>query len=717
MRKFIFHSNRTSIIIVGVICIYSFLAGCGMHASTEKFSTKEGYLITISEEATEQDTRWAKYLYDHLQKRAEDPEMVAYGVSEKDMWHIIVQIDPAQKGFKIERKENDIKLIASNSNQMLWVQYQLMKKISDEDGRIEGSELPPAIINIKDTCGTFAFDYRSVYSPDGLNSDYTGVLGLDNFDEGWGIWGHNLRKVLGTNIEKFYATTNGKKNEEQLCFSSNEIYQQLESHIIDLHGEKGVHFVIAPDDHPTACTCASCTALGNTATNATPAVTQLILRLAQRFPGHSFFTTSYLSTRKAPTEPLPSNVGVIVSAIDLPFSTKISNSSNEKQFIQQLKEWKKVTSNIYVWDYTNNFDDYLSPFPILSIAQQRMRFFRDNGINGVFFNGCGYSYSSFDEMRTFVLSALLISPDLSIEELTKAYFKQTYPESGELLYTYYNNLEKQVKSGKQLSIYAGVQEATKKYLDPNEFTKFYDEIGNFIKKTKGEERKKLNELLTALSFTRLELARVHPFAPYGYATKEGNKVIARPEIGEWLNRLNEYKAFREMASYNESGDEIGKYIENWEQYILSPKTLDNLLLGVKPTTDSALDENYTDLSILTDGTHGLPSNYHFGWLINSTKEPIFNLPVKNMQFNGKLCLSFLHMPRHRIYAPMQIELFKDGATYKTVKVVPEKSDEKGQMVKVEIPVELKETQIVNVKITQSENSKSQIGIDEISLIP
>lgn len=53
--------------------------------------------------------------------------------------------------------------------------------------------------------------------------------------------------------------------------------------------------------------------------------------------------------------------------------------------MQQLNQWKKVTKNIYIWDYINNFDDYLTPFPILKIAQQRLRFFKQNGASGIFF--------------------------------------------------------------------------------------------------------------------------------------------------------------------------------------------------------------------------------------------------------------------------------------------------------------------------------------------
>ena len=42
-------------------------------------------------------------------------------------------------------------------------------------------------------------------------------------------------------------------------------------------------------------------------------------------------------------------------------------------------------------------------------------------------------------------------------------------------------------------------------------------MGNFVAEAKGKERKKLHELQTALSFTRMELARDHGFDAYGYA--------------------------------------------------------------------------------------------------------------------------------------------------------------------------------------------------------
>ena len=717
MHRSIFHSDKLCPLLAGMICVCCLLSGCRMQARTEIFASKEGYLVTIGEDPTDKDTRWAKYLYEHLKKRANDDEMVAFGVSEKEMWRVIIHIDPTlQEGFRIAIKGSDIELTATDDRQMLWLQYQLIKKISKEDPRIDGSDLPPAIINLTDTCGTFAFDYQSIYSPSGLNPDYTGVMGLNNFDDSWGIWGHNLRKVLGDNVDKVYATIHGKTDDSQLCFSSEEMYRQIESYIVDNIGEKGSsRFVIAPDDTPYACTCASCTAMGNTEKNATPAVTELLLRLSQRFPKHSFFTISYLSTKQVTDKQLPSNAGIIVSAIDFPLRRIDGKNAQEKKFMQQLNQWKKVTKNIYIWDYINNFDDYLTPFPILKIAQQRLRFFKQNGASGIFFNGSGYSYSSFDEMRTFVLSALLINPELPVEELVRDYFNQEYPLSKKWLYDYYINLENSVQSGKKLGIYAGIAELEQSFLNPEKFIKFYDEMGDYVSDAKGKERKKLHELQTALSYTRLEMGRNHSYDPYGYAQRNGKQIQPTPQARKWLTQLKEHHAFTGMEYYNESADEIDYYIKEWEQYILASDIKKNLFLGIMPSSTPPTDKD--GLKRLTDSTHGLPGNYHCGWTTLPKEEYEISLPVKGINKTGNIYISFLNLPRHRFYPPRQIEISKDGAIYKTINLETDDSVEKGELVKTTTPIDLNGAEQVNIKVMVAKKPRAQIGIDEIVFVP
>ena len=312
---------------------------------------------------------------------------------------------------------------------------------------------------------------------------------------------------------------------------------------------------------------------------------------------------------------------------------------------------------------------------------------------------------------------MLINPELSIEDLVGKYTAQAYPQSKALLASYYCNLENRIQPGRRLQIYAGVQEAEKSFLPTAEFVKFYNELSTLTDEVKGNERKKLHMLRTALAFTRLELGRIHSFAPHGYALRKGEKIETIPEAGDWLNRLSEHEAFPEMRYYNEASDEINDYCKEWKQYIAQPTNSPNLLLGERLTAGSKLDENYTNLAILTDGTRGLPGSYHFGWFISSSGDLILNLPKKAADRAGKLCIRFLHLPKHRIYAPQSIELLKDGEFYKKLPNLPISTSERGEITESCTPVELKSNQQLTLRIKRADKKKAQIAIDEVSFIP
>ena len=56
----------------------------------------------------------------------------------------------------------------------------------------------------------------------------------------------------------------------------------------------------------------------------------------------------------------------------------------------------------------------------------------------------------------------------------------------------------------------------------------------------------------------------------------------------------------------------------------------DLLKGVRLTPLTALDEDYSDITLLTDGLLGLPSNYHCGQLISSAKPALrISIPYRD----------------------------------------------------------------------------------------
>jgi len=240
-------------------------------------------------------------------------------------------------------------------------------------------------------------------------------------------------------------------------------------------------------------------------------------------------------------------------------------------------------------------------------------------------------------------------------------------------------------------------------------------MNDFVSNAKGKERKKLHELQTALSYTRMEMGREHSFDAYGYAKRNGKSLQPIPQVQEWLTQLKEHKAFTGMEYYNESSDEIGNYIKEWEEYIFASDLKKNLFLGVTP---SVIPQAYkSHIKKLTDGTHGLPGNYHCGWVIIPEEECTINLPVKGINTSGTIYISFLNLPRHRFYTPQQIELLKDGIIYKKIDLEPGPPAEKGEMVKTSIPADLNGTEQLSIRITCSKKPGAQIGIDEIAFIP
>lgn len=701
-----------------LVCLLSFLSHSCATNVREPFADRPGFVITLPSQATPADVKWGKYLFSHLQKRASQQKLVSYLNGEKDYFNIQVSISSdIDKDFKLSTGHNSLSITARNENQLLWLMYQLMRVIGEQDAHFDVSDLPPAVVSFsRDSVGVFPFEYREAYLPENNDPDFSSILGMNNVNADWGLWGHHLSKAIGKDApSSVYATVDGNKYEDQYCFSAEETYKRIENYIFHNYGDgtaKSYRFAIFPNDDDCVCTCSLCKAAGNTSTNATPAVTKLLIRLAKRFPKHLFFTSSYLSTKTPATEVLPANTGVIISAIDFPL--KSGETKHAGKFTDIIERWQRVTKRIYVWDYINNFDDYFSPFPVLSIMQERLQYYEDLGVSGVFLNGSGDNYSAFSGLHNFALSALLVNPYLSVATLVSKYFNRYYPSSASVLIPYYNSLDQSALAcNKALPLYGGIDESLRSFLLPSDFIAFYNKLGSCVDAAKGDERKQLHQLYIALSRTRLELARISSVGENGCVSVQGGQTNVRPVVRKALSVLQVYKDFPAMHSYKEALGSVGEYIDDWNNVILPSSPL-NLLLGKKLQAQSLLDEGYEDLSVLTDGVHGLPSDYHCGWLISSLQPAlVLNLPVTAIKDVQSFNVTFLHYPRFKLAAPKQVELLVNGKLYKTWKVsVP--SDEKPYArVRVGGDVQFSEVQSLVLRIVRADGKKKNIACDEI----
>ena len=645
MGKFILHFNS-------IVLIVLLLSSCSSNATTLPFSYYENYCIIDSHD-NKVDKKWTDYLDRHLSKRCLSPTLVSRNfTNSNNNVKISVHVDETMKyDYKVVRERESIELNAKNKDIMLWLIYQFIAGVAQDDGRFSAVDIPPAVIDIKSQESNYAFELRSIYSPTNSNEEMLSIRGTNHVDYDWALWGHNLWKVVGDNAnENLFAEVEGKRNHEQYCFSSPELFSIIDSWIMDNYGkgnaEGGNNFTIMPQDNSIVCMCEKCRKSGNTYGNATPAVTNLLLQLAKKYPHHRFFTSAYLTTAKPPKVQLPSNVGVFISAIDIPMKYAFAESKGAQSFDTILNTWKTVCSKIYVWEYMQNYDDYLTPYPCLSILQKRLQYYKRVGVSGIFFNGSGQNYSSFDDLHTYVLSALLVDPDVEVEKLINRFYKYSYPVSAQLLADYYISLEKYVVDSKsELMFYGDIKDATTKYLEPKAFQKFWIALNKASKKASGEERRNLNYLLTALSFTRMEMLRLDP------------ETVTPADKENILEVLNGYKDIPEMQSYREANGLMTDYLSQWKDQSLLIAEGDQLK-GV-PVSSNNLGEDAIPVSCLTDGRIGFSTDYHLNWLISGVKEWKLNIG-KVKRTNGKFIISILFAPKWRMWFPEFVGVSQNG---------------------------------------------------------
>lgn len=559
----------------------------------------------------------------------------------------------------------------------------------------------------------YAFEYREPYFRDNFNTEFRKWNNTQTIEENWGLWGHNIGKVIKI-TEPMYATVDGKKNDEQLCFSSPELEDALTGFIRNKRKENTElnKFMVMPYDGSLVCQCSKCKIAGNTEKDASPAVFSLLNKLAGKFPESEFFSTAYMTTIAPPKFKLAPNAGVMISTMNFPKGVVIEKTAKKADIEQFFAGWKAVTEKIYLWDYAVNFDNYFDAYPTVTIAQQNLKFYKNLGVTGVFMHGSEEDYSSFGSLKCYLYAQLFQNLDADITKLTKEFYIRRYPSAADLISSYYLNQEKRAfDSPKQLDIYGGIIQSEKKYLDAAAFEIFYDKLISHIKSLSVSESAAIEPLLASLTFQRLELMRTKGLGPGGYGTFQDNSVKLNPQLNELLDRLLLLSSESDIKVVNESRITITDYVNAWRRDIM-PGSYKNLMYGKKLHFTGTPDEDYTDIRLLTDGAVGF-TDYYNNWLLSTSKELQVELSAENLSELKYIEMGFLNDPRHNIYLPEKVVVTIGGRKYEA-KLSPDNDRVISKAsVKVPVMVEPADKSIYIQTVKQHDFRKKSVACDEV----
>ncbi|KKO89236.1 hypothetical protein AAW12_24315 [Sphingobacterium sp. Ag1] len=623
--------------------------------------------LLITSNGDKESSTSADYLYQHIFQRRKADQ--GFEILRSDSVQagfiggiIYLEIVPDLKyDYVIENGENRISIYGRDKVTLKWLSYMLIDHFAKFQS-LDVSDLPPAYIDFSDKKGVFAFQYREPHFSPNLTGEYADILHTHNTDEDWGIWGHHFGKMFrGAVPPDSYALVHGKRDQQQFCFSSENTFLAVENYIIDEFGEKVSRwFMIAPNDNDLACTCSRCQKLGNKPGEATGATVSLLNRLAERFPEHHFYTLAYGTTKTVPDMKLKSNAGVFISTVDLAKRGQLDpKNKHVSEFIELIQGWNEKTTNVYLWDYVSNFDDYLTPYPVLKRVQSQLRFFESLHCRGIFLNGSGYDYSTFDDVKTYVLSALMIDPTLSVDKLISDYFKRFYPVTGDLLTRYYLQIENLMSSQNLDSgIYTSFTSASRSYFDQKSFREMYEKLKVLARETNGDERKRVHKLITALAYTSLQIAYQMGGKRGGFFRIENDGIVLQSDIDPVLNQLSEFESYPFLKNYKETDGQLLDYCKAWKD-LKEAKLTRN---GISSLTVFSLQglQSSENSDFLYDNVPGFLTDFNQGWFLTGRDITISDMKLIDGVKPTKLQIRFLVNERHRMLIPHAIVLYKNG---------------------------------------------------------
>lgn len=680
------------------------LQGCLAAEENFNFSCSE---LLVTSNGDKVSARAADYLYNQLSSRNRDSKN--FSIDRTDDLNSLKQtqrpslyievVDDLKTDYQLLVTETKISVYLKDINSIAWFTYQFTDILAGYKS-INASDLPPAYISLENSSKNFSFTYREPHILPNSDETFSAVHYTHSIDRDWGLWGHNMEKVFGGTVPaQSYASINSKRSEDQFCFSSEETYRALTSYIMDQYGngsKQGTRFMVAPEDNNLVCTCSSCSKLGNTNQNNTPAIIYLINRLAGQFPHHKFYTISYQTTKQTSGEPLANNTGVFLSTIDLPKKPILSESDSlVSSFVHAVGSWKEKSDDILLWDYIANFDDYLTPYPVLKRFQSQLHLYKELGVSGLFLNGAGYDFSPFDDLKMYVFSALMIDHTLDVDRLVQNYYEKFYPRSGKAISDYILAMENDARTKNyDTGIYTSFRQAKEVYFNPWDFENLYQQLSDISKHCVGEEKKKLSAILVGMSYTMLQISY------HDNSTKNTNDLPARnlngnSSTGKYLDLLKSYPSISALKRYKEEGGEIDEYIKEWEDQGLTDLPQSKIvLLKNKSFTNSSTP---LDINLLVDSKKGFASDFNQGWFLSGDNLDLVFKSVSSLTAPINLKARFLLVNRHRMLTPDYIDIFINDKFFKRIK---------GE----DLELQNKNTAVLNVKIPVNQEAEIKLHI-------
>ena len=583
------------------------------------------YSIVIPSDASAEELRAAAFLQDHLE-RMSGYELPIVQADEPDVSHYIFisKSDEVTSGdgFSILTSGDNFYIKGGADRGCIYGVSELLEKFLGVRyysphyiviPETENVSLP--VINLEESSPN---TYRNINGYFVMNQDYKDFHRLHDINDMFarGYFVHTFHRLIPwqeyfhTNPE-YFAYMNGKRIIDQLCLSNTDVLElvieKLRKEMV-LQPDKQV-WSVSQDDNFSYCQCELCSPVIDEEESPAGPIIRFVNRVAEEFPDKIISTLAYQYSRKAPVKTKPSdNVQIMLCTIELSRSKSIEDEPLSASFLVDLEDWGKISNHIFLWDYTVNFDHYITPFPNIHVLQPNIQLFARNNVKEHFQQsntGVGHAFS---ELKSYLLAKLLWNPDASTNEIIHEFTDGFYGEAAPWIRRYIRHLENEIlETGEWLDIYGPPTNHQHTFLSEKNITSYNHYFDQAERAVTGHPYHHLH-VRTArmpLQYAMMEIGKSDMFGPRGWYNEVNGGFVLRRDMKQTLEAFHETSVLAGVQNVNESRLTAEDYYNSTLRFI--DVQVDGNLAFRKPVTADPLPaEKYSngELALLTNGVRG-----------------------------------------------------------------------------------------------------------------
>ena len=197
------------------------------------------------------------------------------------------------------------------------------------------------------------------------------------------------------------------------------------------------------------------------------------------------------------------------------YTQPLSTGEKNKTALENIKAWSVIADKIWAWTYVANFRLYLVPLDTFGATQDWYQTYTKYA-NVVFYQAQGKSSDSsistgFIGLQTYLDAKLAWDVNADVNQLIKDYFKATYRDASDILYTIfeeYRVLSKynETTDGQWLTNYigGGKEILSEKFWPKNQLEKWRADFDKALAAVEGMKERDPELYQTTLKFVRSE---------------------------------------------------------------------------------------------------------------------------------------------------------------------------------------------------------------------